>query len=64
MLAEVGSSQLVGSHFVAHGHQADIYEVGAARTAQMRVGEAIDLILIVVIATARIPRHHLLGLWA
>ena len=62
VLAEVGGFQLFRGHGGAKRHQAHIDKVGAARTAEVGMGEAIDNILVVVIARAWVPSDHLLRL--
>ena len=64
MLTEVCGLELFGGHRSAQGHGAHIDEVGAARTAKMGMGEAVDDVFVVIIARARVPSDHLLGLRA
>ena len=43
-------------------HQADVYQVRASRSAQVRVCEAIDDVLVIVVSATGVPGHHLLSL--
>ena len=62
MLAKVSGFELFRGHGGTEGHQAYIDKVGAARTTEVGMGEAIDNVLVVVVARARVPSDHLLRL--
>ena len=64
VLAEVCGLQLFRRHIGADGHQADVNEVGTACATEVRMRETIYFVFVVVVATARIPSDHLLGLRA
>ena len=60
-LTEVACLQHLGSHLPCNGHQAHVDEVRTSRTAQMRMGESVNLVLVVVVSRARVPGDVILG---
>ena len=63
-LSEHRFFQLFRSNFTGNRHQTDVYQIGAAGTAKMSVGEAENGIFVVIVARARIPSDHLFGIRA
>ena len=60
MLTENSIFQLLWRHLIRNRHQTDIYQIGAAGSAQMCVREAVNHIFVVIIARTRVPSDHLL----
>ena len=58
MLSEIGGGELFGGYSSTQRHEAHVNKVGAAGTAEVGVGEAVDDVLVIVIARARVPRDH------
>ncbi len=48
-LTKIGFFQSFRGDIVANWHQANVYKVGAARAAEVGMGEAVDDMLIVVV---------------
>ena len=58
MLSEVSCLQPLWRHRAAQRHEAHIDEVGAARAAEVGMGETVDDVFVVVIARAGVPSDH------
>ena len=61
VLPKVGGFELLGRHSSTQGHKAHINEVGAARAAEMGMGETVYDVFVVVVARAGVPSDHLLS---
>ena len=58
-ITKVTSFQLFSGDIVGPRHQTHVNEVGTARATEMGMSEAVNHMLVVVIARARVPSDHL-----
>ena len=64
MLTEHSLFKSFGRHVFANRHEAHIDEVSTARSTEVGMREAVNHILVIIVARARIPGDHLFRLGA